>query len=500
MKKLQWAAGLLLSFSVIAILLISSFEIVMYADFSVYQKEYEKYDVLDELDMDMEDVMYVTEEMMAYLRGDRDTLSVVTTVEGKEQDFFNKQDRFHMGEVRDLFIGGLNIRTGAVIVSLICLVFLIASKARLKKILARSYQIALGITGAAVLFIGAAAIMGVTTALMRIIFPPEHIGRGMSINAMVVAVSIAAGPSIAGLILSFASWHWLFAINLPLGVCAITAGYLLLPENPSRQTPIRRKFDKLGGICSALTFGLLIYSLEGIAHDENRWLVLIQLLLLLAIGTFFIRRERHEETPILPLDLLRIPIFALSVIASIASFTAQMLAMIALPFFLQNIAGRSEVETGLLMTPWPVATVLTAPIAGRLVERFHPGILGGIGMALYSLGLLLLVFLPSEPTNGELAWRLAICGIGFGLFQTPNNSTMMSAAPAYRSGGANGMQGTARLLGQTTGTTLVALIFRLIHGTNPLPTCLTLAIGFAVVAGITSVCRLSQPTPIRKRH
>ena len=348
--------------------------------------------------------------------------------------------------------------------------------------------------------IGAAAIMGVTTALMRIIFPPEHIGRGMSINAMVVAVSIAAGPSIAGLILSFASWHWLFAINLPLGVCAITAGYLLLPENPSRQTPIRRKFDKLGGVCSALTFGLLIYSLEGIAHDENRWLVLIQLLLLLAIGTFFIRRERHEETPILPLDLLRIPIFALSVIASIASFTAQMLAMIAHPFFLQNIAGRSEVETGLLMTPWPVATVLTAPIAGRLVERFHPGILGGIGMALYSLGLLLLVFLPSEPTNGELAWRLAICGIGFGLFQTPNNSTMMSAAPAYRSGGANGMQGTARLLGQTTGTTLVALIFRLIHGTNPLPTCLTLAIGFAVVAGITSVCRLSQPTPIRKRH
>ena len=159
MRKLQWAAGILLSFSVIAILLISSFEIAMYADFSVYQREYEKYDVLDDLDMKMGDVMYVTEEMMAYLRGDRDTLSVITTVEGQEQDFFNEQDRFHMGEVRDLFIGGLNIRTGAVIVSLICLVFLIASKARLKKILARSYQIALGITGAAVLFIGAAAII-----------------------------------------------------------------------------------------------------------------------------------------------------------------------------------------------------------------------------------------------------------------------------------------------------------------------------------------------------
>lgn len=159
MRKLQWAAGILLSFSVIAILLISSFEIAMYADFSVYQREYEKYDVLDDLDMKMEDVMYVTEEMMAYLRGDRDTLSVITTVEGQEQDFFNEQDRFHMGEVRDLFIGGLNIRTGAVVTALICLVFLIASKACLKKILARSYQIALGITSAAVIFIGAAALI-----------------------------------------------------------------------------------------------------------------------------------------------------------------------------------------------------------------------------------------------------------------------------------------------------------------------------------------------------
>ena len=159
MRKLQWAAGILLSFSVIAILLISSFEIAMYADFSVYQREYEKYDVLDDLDMKMEDVMYVTEEMMAYLRGDRDILSVITTVEGQEQDFFNEQDRFHMGEVRDLFIGGLNIRTGAVVTALICLAFLIASKACLKKILARSYQIALGITGAAVIFIGAAALI-----------------------------------------------------------------------------------------------------------------------------------------------------------------------------------------------------------------------------------------------------------------------------------------------------------------------------------------------------
>lgn len=157
--KLQWLAGVILAFAVIAAVLITSFEIAMYADFSVYQKEYEKYDVLSELDMAMDDVMYVTHEMMAYLRGDRDTLSVMTTVEGKEQDFFNEQDRFHMGEVRDLFIGGLNIRTGSCIAAVLCLAFLLATRADMRKIIPRSYQAALGVSTAAAAFIGIAAVI-----------------------------------------------------------------------------------------------------------------------------------------------------------------------------------------------------------------------------------------------------------------------------------------------------------------------------------------------------
>ena len=159
MIKMQWLAGVLLAFAVIAAVLISSFEIAMYSDFSVYQKEYEKYDVLSELDMAMDDVMYVTHEMMAYLRGERDTLSVMTTVEGKEQDFFNEQDRFHMGEVRDLFIGGLNIRTGSCIAAVLCLAFLLATRADMRKIIPRSYQAALGVSAAAAAFIGIAAVI-----------------------------------------------------------------------------------------------------------------------------------------------------------------------------------------------------------------------------------------------------------------------------------------------------------------------------------------------------
>ena len=167
MKKLHWAAGVILGFSIIAALLITSFEAAMYSDFDIYQEEYEKYDVLADLDMTMDDVMYVTHEMMDYLRGEGDTLSVITTVEGKEQDFFNEQDRFHMAEVRDLFTGGLNIRLGACILAGLCLIFLIAAKADIKKIIPAGYQIALGATGAAVILIGAACLINFNAVFVQ---------------------------------------------------------------------------------------------------------------------------------------------------------------------------------------------------------------------------------------------------------------------------------------------------------------------------------------------
>lgn len=167
MKKIHWCAGIILGFSIIAALLITSFEIAMYSDFDVYRQEYEKYDVLSDLDMTMDDVMYVTHEMMDYLRGEGDTLSVITTVEGKEQDFFNEQDRFHMGEVRNLFIGGLNIRIGACVAAVVCILFLIITRADIKKILPRSYWIALGVTGAAVLLIGIAAVVNFNAVFVQ---------------------------------------------------------------------------------------------------------------------------------------------------------------------------------------------------------------------------------------------------------------------------------------------------------------------------------------------
>lgn len=342
---------------------------------------------------------------------------------------------------------------------------------------------------------GASAITSVNTAQLRTIYPRQYLGRGMGINAMVVAVSAVAGPSVASAILSLGSWHWLFAINIPLGLLALGMGIKFLPKGEKRQS---RKFDKISAVANALTFGLLIYSMEGFAHHENMNLLWIQLALLAFVGTYYVRRQLRREAPLLPVDLLKIPIFSLSVLTSICSFTAQMLALVSLPFYLQNVLGRTDIATGLLLTPWPVATLFTAPLAGYLVEKIHAGLLGCVGMLIFGTGLYLLATL-SSPTDGAIIWRMAVCGAGFGLFQTPNNSTIMSSAPTNRSGGASGMIGTARLLGQTLGATLVALLFSLAPQGKSNTSSLLVGTAFAVVAAIVSCFRLSQQMPLKRR-
>lgn len=343
----------------------------------------------------------------------------------------------------------------------------------------------------------ASAITSVNTAQLRYIYPKRLIARGMGVNAMIVAVSAAAGPSIAGGILSVASWHWLFAINVPLGIIALILGCKYLPRQEERT---KRKFDTISAVANALTFGLLIYTLDGFAHQEQMDLLVIQVIALVLVGTYYVRRQLRQETPLLPLDLLRIPIFRLSILTSICSFIAQMLAMVSLPFFLQNTLGHSEVMTGLLMTPWALATLVAAPLAGYLVDRIHPGVLGSIGMVLLSTGLFLLSRLTPDSSELDIILRLVLCGAGFGLFQTPNNSTIISSAPTQRSGGASGMLGMARLLGQTSGTTLVALFFGLIAPAQSTTACLIAGGIFAIVAAIVSSLRLSQPSTLKVKH
>lgn len=343
---------------------------------------------------------------------------------------------------------------------------------------------------------GAAAIVSVNTALIRIIYPSSKLSKGIGLNALIVSVASAAGPTIAAAVLAVTTWQWLFAINIPVGIIAFWLSCRFLPANPVK-TP-GRKFDVVGGVMNALTFALIIGVIEGFTHNLNRMFIMLGIALLLVIGYLFIRRENRQQYPIFPVDLLRIPVFSLSVLTAIISFIAQMLAMVSLPFFLQGALGKDEVSTGLLLTPWPLATMIFAPLAGSLATRISVGIMGGIGLAMFALGLFLLGQLPPHPSDIDIIWRMFICGAGFGFFQTPNNSAIISSAPSNRGGGASGMLGTNRLLGQTTGAALVALLFNLFPD-NGTQISLYLGSGIAVIAAIVSLTRIGKPNNLRMK-
>ena len=338
---------------------------------------------------------------------------------------------------------------------------------------------------------GAAAITSVNTTLIRNIYPKNQLGRGMGINATIVAVSSVAGPSIAAAILSIGSWPWLFAVNIPVGLVALLLSSRFLPDNPVHT---ERKFDWRDGAMNALVFGLLIASIEGFSHGLDPRLIAVGVAATLAVGFFFVHGQLRKPYPILPFDLLRIPIFSVSILTSICSFIAQMLAMVSLPFFLQRQLGYDEVSTGLLLTAWPAVIMIVAPVAGILVERVHAGILGGVGLFILSIGLFLLAFLPGEPAPWNIIWRLVLCGLGFGLFQSPNNSILIASAPPERSGSASGMLATARLIGQTTGAALVALLFLLSPEGNT-HIALIVAGCFSLVAAGLSSTRISLALP-----
>ncbi|WP_426956058.1 MFS transporter [Muricoccus radiodurans] len=335
---------------------------------------------------------------------------------------------------------------------------------------------------------GAAGLMSINSALVRFIQPRARLGRGLGFNAMVVSTAAASGPTVAGLILSVADWPWIFAVNVPFGIAALLLGWRNLPESPRAG----ERFDVLSAFLSASTFGLLILGLDGVAHGQSAVTVGAQWLGAAIAGAWLVRRQIGRRRPLLPVDLLAIPIFALSIATSICSFMAQMLAFASLPFLLQTGFGFSAIQSGLLTTPWFLATAACAPIGGRLVERIPAGLLGGIGLAAMSTGLGLLAFLPEHPQPFDIVWRMALCGAGFGLFQTPNNRTLVGAAPPDRAGGASGMLSTARLLGQTMGAALVGLVLSWMPGmpVGGPTTALTIGACLAALGACVSLLRL----------
>jgi len=335
--------------------------------------------------------------------------------------------------------------------------------------------------------IGGAGIMSVNTALVRYIYPPTKLGRGIGLNALVVGATIAIGPSLGALILAIGSWPWLFAVNVPVAVFALSISRGALPETPAQP----RAFDYPSAALSAIVFGLFILGVDGLGHPSLRPAGAAGLALAIGLGWLLVRRQRGRPAPLVPVDLFASRAFTLAVGTSFCSFMAQMLAFVSLPFYLEYQLGRSLQETGLLITPWPLMVAVMAALSGRLSDRYPASILAGAGLVLLTMGLIGLACLAPTAGSLDIAWRTALCGIGFGFFQSPNNRAMVGATPRERSGGASGAQAATRLLGQTTGTAVVALLFSL-SSAGAARNALYVAAAVASIGALVSLSRLRE--------
>ncbi len=349
--------------------------------------------------------------------------------------------------------------------------------------------------------LGAAGVLSVNAALVRFIYPRAHLGRGLALNSAVVAGASVAGPTLAAAILSVGSWPWLLAPNVPLGLLTVWLGRKTLPETPRLAAePGARAFSALDLVLNMAMFSLVFLGADalGVARKDQAGSMLSGALMLgagLLIGAWHLARQSRKPRPLFPVDLLRIPVFALSMASSVNAFCAQTLAFLALPFLLLETFGRSAIEAGLLLTAWPAAIVTIAPLSGRLIGRYPDGLLGGLGMAVFAAGLWLLALMPAHPSDLEVIWRLALCGAGFALFQSPNNHTIVRSTPVQRSGAGSAMLGTARLTGQTLGAVILATLFAVWPGHDGTAEMVALAGAglFAAVAGVCSSLRVRQP-------
>lgn len=332
--------------------------------------------------------------------------------------------------------------------------------------------------------VGAAAALSVMSALIRTIYPADRLGRGLGINMVTVSVSAALAPTAGGLILGVAPWPWVFAAGAPFGILSLWLGRKGLPDVPPRPG----RYNLAGAMLNIATFGLLIAGLEALVHGGSP----VVSLAIVAIGIGFaiglVIHERQVETPILPVDLLARPVLALSIAGAFFAFVGSMTLLLSLPFRLQHAYGLSPSEIGAMIAPWPLTTMIVAPTAGALSDRYPAGILGGIGMAIATTGLLLLAWLPADPVYIDVAWRMALCGAGFGLYLSPNGRLVVGSVPRERAASAGGLISTTRLTGQTMGATLVAALLATDLGTSAIPALI--AAGLAFTAGICSLSRL----------
>lgn len=311
--------------------------------------------------------------------------------------------------------------------------------------------------------IGAAAIMGVNTAFIRHIYPPDKLGHGISVNAMVVAIGFTLGPPLASAILSVASWHWLFLFNVPVGCIVIPMALKFLPNAAGT----RHAFDVGAALLCAAVLGLLAFSFCILGNSAGSSGAAIAGVLCVLCLIALLKKQADHPAPMLAIDLLSRPAVGLSSATSVCAFATQSLAFVSLPFFFQNTMGVSLVSTGLLLMTWPIVVAIMAIVVRPFSDRHSPAVLCSLGLLVLAGGMVGLATMAADAGHVAIILRLIVCGAGFGLFQAPNMKAIMVNSPPHRSGGASGIVAISRLMGQACGAAAVAQCFHLWRQDGP---------------------------------
>lgn len=310
--------------------------------------------------------------------------------------------------------------------------------------------------------LGAAGIMGANTALIKEIYQSKRLGLGLGINALVIALGLAGGPVVSSFILTYLKWHWIFLINVPLGIIGFLLSFLFIPRNHGTKRDINI-LQILLYFCSLSIFIILLKELG----EQDIYINIILITTFIMLMIIFYNNEINSRHQIINIALMKRKSFMLQISATIIAYAAQGLAMVLLPFFFINNMGKPQIDIGILIAPWPIMGAIMAPLSGAMSDKISPDILGIIGLFILSIALFLLSFHNMSSQTLEITLNMALCGFGFGLFLSPNQHKIMASVNISISGMASGLLGTARLLGQSIGSAVFSffLISDIITGT-----------------------------------
>jgi len=317
--------------------------------------------------------------------------------------------------------------------------------------------------------VGAAMLMSNSAAIITANFPPKERGKALGLTGTVVALGSLTGPALGGILIGLASWRSIFYINIPIGLIGFAAVLLILPMDvPSKE---KENFDFRGAF--AFTFGMILVLL-GITNGEDwGWSsspVLLSLVLGMASLVLFVQTERKVKHPMINLSLFRNRPFLIGNLSGSLSFVAMFANNMILPFYLQGVLNYKPAQVGLILMIFPIVMAVVAPLSGHASDKFGPMVLTTSGLVISGLGLFYFSTLTAASFFYQIIPGSVLLGLGAGMFQSPNNSSVMSSVPPQKLGIAGGINSLVRNLGMVIGITWSVALFEAMGGvTMPKP-------------------------------